>query len=52
MLKLRWLTDNEYASSLLRSLFDEFAALADKKDVTAQMELFAPNALVESFRDG
>ena len=48
----RPLTDNEYASSLLRSLFDEFAALADKKDVTAQMELFAPNAVVESFRDG
>lgn len=48
----RPLTDDEYASSLLRTLFDEFAALADEKDVEAQMQLFAPNAVVESYRDG
>lgn len=48
----RPLTDDEYTASLLRTLFDEFAALADKKDVKAQMELFTPNAVVESFRDG
>ena len=48
----RPLTDDEYATSLLRTLFDEFAALADEKDVKAQMELFTPNAVVESYRDG
>ena len=32
--------------------FDDFAALADEKDVKAQMQLFAPNAVVESYRDG
>ena len=48
----RPLTADEYSASLLRSLFDEFAVLADKKDVKAQMELFASNAVVESYRDG
>ena len=51
----RWdrpLTNDEYTASLLRTLFDEFAALADKKDVKAQMQLFASNAVVESYRDG
>ena len=48
----RPLTDDEYAASLLRTLFDDFAALADEKDVKAQMQLFAPNAVIESYRDG
>ena len=42
----RPLTDDEYAASLLRTLFDDFATLADEKDVKAQMQLFAPNAVV------
>lgn len=36
----------------LKALVDEFSILADKKDVTAQMNLFIENATVESFRDG
>ena len=43
----RPLTDDEYAASLLRTLFDDFTALADEKNVKAQMRLFAPNAVVE-----
>ena len=46
------LTQSEYDVSLLRTLFDDFAVLADKKQVKAQMKLFTPNAVVESYREG
>lgn len=36
----------------LKALVDEFSILADKKDVTAQMDLFTENATVESFSGG
>ena len=49
---IRPLTSEEYDRSLLRTLFDEFARLADQKNVAAQMNLFTSDARVESFRDG
>ncbi|MBL8080903.1 MAG: nuclear transport factor 2 family protein [Anaerolineales bacterium] len=34
----------------LKELVDTFSVLADKRDVTAQVQLFAPDALVETYR--